>query len=52
MHAWYAASAAAILLLAAFLWRIRREDALLTRTFGAEYLAYRQRVKAFMPGIW
>ena len=43
--------AAMILVIAAVLHRIRREDALLAETFGASFEEYRRRTRAFIPFI-
>jgi protein-S-isoprenylcysteine O-methyltransferase Ste14 len=43
--------AALILVLAAVMYRIRREDALLAETFGASFEEYRRRTRAFIPFI-
>src|SRR5215467_1444460 len=32
--------------------RVRQDEVRLERIFGAEYLAYRARVKRWIPGIW
>jgi protein-S-isoprenylcysteine O-methyltransferase Ste14 len=44
-----------IVLVARALWfqgRVLRDEARLERIFGAEYLAYRSRVKRWIPGVW
>jgi protein-S-isoprenylcysteine O-methyltransferase Ste14 len=38
--------------LIAFGWRIRVEDAAMTRRFGDEHIAYRKRKAALIPFIW
>jgi protein-S-isoprenylcysteine O-methyltransferase Ste14 len=43
--------AALILVLAAVMYRIRREDALLAETFGASFEEYRRKTRAFIPYI-
>jgi protein-S-isoprenylcysteine O-methyltransferase Ste14 len=43
--------AALILVLAAVIHRIRREDALLAETFGVSFEEYRRKTKAFIPYI-
>jgi protein-S-isoprenylcysteine O-methyltransferase Ste14 len=44
--------AVAIGVAALFLLRIRREEALMSREFGAEWAAYSQRTKRLLPGIY
>src|SRR5215470_12183285 len=46
---------ALIVLAARAVWfdrRVRLDEARLERIFGAEYLAYRARVKRWIPGLW
>ncbi len=52
VHSWFAAAAAAVVLPAAFLRRMRHEEALLREEFGAEYDAYCAEVKKFIPWAW
>lgn len=52
MHAPVAAALAGLLLLAAFVRRIRYEETLMLRTFGSEYVTYSQRVKRLVPLVW
>jgi protein-S-isoprenylcysteine O-methyltransferase len=51
LHAWLAAAVAAIALPAAFLRRIRHEEALLVDTFGDEYRRYQREVGALVPRV-
>lgn len=39
------------LVISAILWRIRAEDPLLAKTYGAEFEAYRRRTKSFIPYV-
>jgi protein-S-isoprenylcysteine O-methyltransferase len=52
MHAPIAAVLAGVLLLAAFVRRIRYEEGLMLQSFGAEYVTYSQRVKRLVPLVW
>ncbi|CAG4903102.1 methyltransferase family protein [Paraburkholderia saeva] len=52
MHAPVAAAFAGVLLLAAFVRRIRYEEGLMLQTFGAQYVTYCGRVKRLVPFIW
>jgi protein-S-isoprenylcysteine O-methyltransferase Ste14 len=45
----FLAFALAILL---FMWKTRYEERFMEQEFGAQYLAYRQRVRGFIPFIW
>ena len=40
------------LLCAIFVWKVKREESFMQDEFGAEYTAYRRRVKGFIPYIW
>jgi protein-S-isoprenylcysteine O-methyltransferase Ste14 len=44
--------AASVVLVPALLWRIRDEEAMLEREFGAEWEAYCKRTKRLLPRIW
>jgi protein-S-isoprenylcysteine O-methyltransferase Ste14 len=48
----WAGLAADLLLLAALLWRIRDEEAMLQREFGPAWEAYRRRTRRLLPWIW
>ena len=52
LHAWVSLIAAAMILPFAFLRRIHWEEELLKGALGAEYEAYRQKVKKILPGLW
>ncbi|CAG4899534.1 methyltransferase family protein [Paraburkholderia gardini] len=52
MHAPVAAALAGVLLLAAFVRRIRYEEGLMLQTFGAQYITYCSRVKRLVPLVW
>ncbi|MGQ7940163.1 methyltransferase family protein [Paraburkholderia sp. D1E] len=52
MHAPIAAALAGVLLLAAFVRRIRYEEGLMLQAFGAEYVTYSRRVKRLVPLVW
>ena len=52
LHAWIAAVAATILLLFAFVRRIRHEERVLTEQLGQEYESYCSGVYRLIPGIW
>jgi len=52
MHAPIAAVLAGVLLLAAFVRRIRYEESLMLQAFGAEYVTYSLRVKRLVPLVW
>jgi protein-S-isoprenylcysteine O-methyltransferase len=41
-----------LIFLAIFLWRTYREDALMSKTFPAEYPAYKARTKRLIPWVW
>lgn len=43
---------ALVLILVAFLMRVRREEAMMTAQFPGEYPAYRTRTKALIPFVW
>jgi protein-S-isoprenylcysteine O-methyltransferase Ste14 len=49
---WLGLAIIALLPMAALLYRIHVEEAALTGAFGAEYVAYSQRVKRLIPGIY
>ena len=46
-----AAVAGFVIILLAYLIKLRREEALLTREFGDEYLRFKQEVPALVPGL-
>ncbi len=49
---WLGLAIIVLLPMAALLYRIHVEEAALTGAFGAEYVAYSQRVKRLIPGIY
>ncbi len=51
-HNWLGLGIIVLLPAAALLYRIHVEEAALTGAFGAEYVAYSQRVKRLIPGIY
>jgi len=50
-RAWVGIAADAILL-AALVWRIRDEEAMMRREFGAEWEAYYKQTKRLLPWVW
>jgi protein-S-isoprenylcysteine O-methyltransferase len=52
IHAWLAAAFAAVLLLAAFVRRIRYEETLMLKVFGDQYRIYSRTVKRLVPLVW
>jgi protein-S-isoprenylcysteine O-methyltransferase len=52
MHAYISAALCGVLLLAAFLRRIRYEEAILHTNLGEAYAAYCRRVKRLVPYVW
>ena len=49
---WIALLLVAVLLLAAYTWRIRAEEALLDQTFGTQYAEYRTHTKRLIPFLY
>ncbi len=52
LHSWMSMFLAAILLPAAFLRRIKLEEAVLKQSLGQEYAVYCREVRALFPGVW
>ena len=52
LHAWVTAIAGGVVLLVAFLRRIRHEEALLRRNLGQDYDTYCGEVPALIPWLW
>jgi protein-S-isoprenylcysteine O-methyltransferase len=49
---WLVAGLTAVLLLAAYLWRIFSEEAMLRDHFGGEWCSYAARTARLLPGVW
>jgi len=51
-HNWLAAMIVAVLMAAAYGWRIRAEEQMLATRFGDDYIAYAARTARLIPGIY
>jgi protein-S-isoprenylcysteine O-methyltransferase Ste14 len=51
-HSWLSAGLVAVIMLAAYGWRIRVEEQMLAARFGDEYRSYVARTARLIPGIY